>query len=166
MRKGEYIALANNDIVVPPRWSQPLVETLRTHRRAGMVTPLTFWLLKGYFQYGMLKNWDKTFRAPFALRKFQEVAWGECCVFKRKALREAGGYGEMYKGFGGEDLEMVFQLFSNGYDVYVDPRVFVYHQGYGSQRADIISQREIDRWYRENWKLFKSRWSQYTKGWK
>lgn len=166
MAKGEYIAVVNNDVVVPPHWSKPLVETLRQHRRAGMVTPLTFWLLKGYFQYNMLKRWNKKFSTPFRLQRFQEVVWGECCVFKRNALREVGEYNEMYKGFGGEDLEMVFQLFSKEYDVYVDPRIFVYHQGYASQRPDIISQREVNHWYRENWQLFKSRWPQYTKGWK
>ncbi len=48
--KGSFIAVMNNDIVVPPQWSRRLIKTLRTHPRAGMVTPLTFWLLKGYFQ--------------------------------------------------------------------------------------------------------------------
>ncbi|MFA4873562.1 MAG: glycosyltransferase [Patescibacteria group bacterium] len=166
LAQGTYIAVMNNDVVVPPHWSRPLIGTLQNHPRAGMVTPLTFWLLKGYFQYDMLKNWNKKFVQPFKLEKFKEVIWGECCVLRKSAWRETEGYCELYKGLGSEDLEMVFQLFAHGYEVYVDPRVFVYHQGYGSQVPDIISLRLISRYQKDNWKLFKSRWPQYTQGWR
>ncbi|MFX0073367.1 MAG: glycosyltransferase family 2 protein, partial [Candidatus Hermodarchaeota archaeon] len=133
LSKGEYIAIVNNDTVVPPEWFKPLKQTLDNNESAGMVSPMTFWIIRDcYFKHHAYSHFDKMFSKPFKLEKFKEVMWGEFCVFKRKALMEVGGYCELYKEFSGEDLEMSFQLFSKGYDIYIDPRVFVYHEGHAT----------------------------------
>ncbi|MBD3361201.1 glycosyltransferase [Candidatus Woesearchaeota archaeon] len=166
LSKGKYVAVVNNDTVVPPNWFKLLKETLDKNKKAGMVSPITYWLIKGYFSYGNLRNFDKTFSKPFKLMKFKDVVMGEFCVFKRKALKAVGGYSEIYHILSGEDLEMCFQLYSNGYDICVDPRVFVYHQGGASRIKSIISKKRERNIYQKNFKLFKSRWPKYTKGWK
>src|SRR3989338_7331965 len=143
---GDYIAVVNNDVVVPPNWFALLKQTLK-NKNAGMVSPLTLWLIESRFKYKQLKNWNLDFVTPkpFKLRKFKEVVWVEFCVFRRKVLIDVGGYNEVYKRLHAEDLEVVFQLFNKGYDVWVDPRVFVYHQGGASHIKSIISLREEDK---------------------
>ena len=89
--------------------------------------------------------------------------WGEFCLFKRKALDDVGGYCELYKNFGAEDLEMSFQLFSKGYDIYIDPRVFVYHEGNATQ--NLIEKTKRDKINKQNFELFKSRWPEYAGDW-
>jgi len=168
MSHGEFIAVVNNDTVVPPGWFEPLRETLVKNRKAGLVTPLTYWLIAGCFKYRMLKNWNKDFvnPKPFKLLKFKEVVWGEFCVFKKAALKKIGGFSQIYKKLHSEDLEAVFQLFDKGYDVFVDPRVFVYHEGGATHKAKIRSKEELDTIRQKNFELFKSRWIKYTKDWK
>ncbi len=166
LSNGEMIAIVNNDTIVPPNWNKSLLETLLKNKKAGMVHPITYFIIQNYFKYGNLKKFDTTFTRPFKLAKFKDVVWGEFMIFKKEALAKVGGFNEIYKVASGEDLEMNFQLYKKGYDIYVDPRVFVYHQGGASQIKSIISSKKRDKRWKENFELFKSRWPKYTKGWK
>ena len=163
---GQYVAVVNNDTVVSPNWFLPLKQTLDNNKKAGMVSPLTLWMMQSLFGNALIKKLDKKFEIPYKLRKFKDVVWGEFMLFKRKALKEVGGFSELYERASGEDLEIVFQLYSKGFDIYVDPRVFIYHEGGRSQTPDIISKETRDKYWDKNWKLFLSRWPKYTKGWK
>jgi len=164
--EGKYVAVTNNDVVVPPNWFAPLKQTLDRNPKAGMVSPITLWLLQGYFRNSLVKKLDKNFEKPYKLQKFKEIVWGEFMLFKRKALEAVGGFSELYERASAEDLEMVFQLYSKGFDIYADPRVFIYHEGSRSQTPDIISKKDRSKYWNKNWKLFLSRWPKYTKGWK
>ena len=166
LSKGAYLAVVNNDIVVPLNWFAPLKEALNNDKKAGMVSPLTLWVLQQRFGNDLVKKFDKNFTKPYKLEKFKEIVWGEFMLFKRKALEDVGGFCELYERASGEDLEMLFELYSHGWDVYVDPRVFVYHEGGRSQTGDIISKKDKDTYWKKNWQLFLSRWPKYTKGWK
>ncbi|OGI29645.1 MAG: hypothetical protein A2288_02475 [Candidatus Moranbacteria bacterium RIFOXYA12_FULL_44_15] len=163
---GQYVAVVNNDVVVSPNWFTPLKETLDKNKKAGMVSPITLWLMRGLFGNALIKKIDKKFKKPYQLKKFKDVVWGEFMLFKREALGKVGGFSELYERASGEDLEMIFQLYSKGFDIYVDPRVFIYHEGGRSQTPDIISKKDKDEYWNRNWKLFLSRWPKYTKGWK
>jgi len=162
LSKGKYIAVVNNDTVVRPNWFPPLRETLQKNKKIGMVSPITYWLIKGYYKYKNLRNFDTTFSKPFNCIKFKDVVWGEFCVFKAKALEAVEGYCELYKKATGEDLEICFQLYDKGYEIWVDPRVFIYHQGEASRKF----RKNFSKLNEKNFQLFKSRWPKYTKGWK
>lgn len=166
--EGEFVAVVNNDTVVPNRWNESLIDTLKNNKQAGMVTPLTYWIIVGHFKYKMYKNWDLDFKnpKPFVLTKFKDMVWGEFCVFRRSVLEEIGGYNEIYKKLHAEDLEMAFQLFDRGYEIYVDTRVFVHHEGGASHIDDIRSNKELEDIKKENFELFKSRWPEQTKYYK
>jgi GT2 family glycosyltransferase len=165
LSKGKFVAIVNNDTIVPKRWNEALIDTLQNNERAGMVTPLTYWIIAGHSKYKMYKNWNLDFKnpKPFILEKFKDMVWGEFCIFKRTVLEEIGGYNEIYKKLHAEDLEMAFQLFNRNYDIYVDPRVFVYHEGGASHITDIRPNKELEQIKKENYELFKSRWPEQTK---
>jgi GT2 family glycosyltransferase len=167
LSEGKYVAVINNDTVVSPNWDNLLLETLKKNPNAGMVSPITLWLLRGHFNYGMFPHFkeDKGTERIHKLEKFKELVWGEFCVFTRKALEEIGGYNPIYERAGSEDLEILFQLYKHGYDVYLDARSFIYHQGNASRKPEILSFEDAKRYEDKNFKLFKSRWPEYTKDW-
>ena len=162
---GRYVAVVNNDIVVTPNWFAPLKQTLDKNKGVGMVSPMTLWLMKGDFINYLMKRLKSDYSKPYKLRRFKEIVWGEFMLFNRKPLEQIGGFNEIYERAAGEDLEIVFQLFSHGFDIYVDPRVFIHHEGGRSQTSDIISKRTRDKYWDKNWKIFASRWSKYSKAW-
>lgn len=163
---GKYVAVVNNDVVVPPNWFAPLKQTLDKDKKAGMVSPITLWLLVGLYGNKLTKKMDQSFNKPYKLQKFKDVVWGEFMLFTRRALNAVGGFNPIYERATGEDLEILFQLYDKGFNVYADPRVFVYHEGSRSQTPDIISKKDRNKYWSKNWKLFLSRWPKYTKGWK
>ncbi len=160
---GKYVTIANNDTVVPPDWFKGLKKTLSKNKKIGMLSPITFNIIRSKYKYENLKNFNMF--KPFKCVKFKDVIWGEFCIFRRNALKEVGGYCELYKVASGEDLEMCFQLYKKGWYIYVDPNVFVYHQGGASQIKGILHGKERDKRWDNNFKLFLSRWPKYTKGW-
>lgn len=169
LAKGEIVAVINNDTVVPPDWELPLIETLEKNPQAGMVSPLTFWLLKAHFRYNFFPEFKETkkykFDVPIKLEPYKGIVWGEFCLFKRAALEKIGGYNPVYTQAGSEDLEILFQLYKHGYEVYLDPRVCVWHQGHASRRDDILPKPEAESADKRNYELFKSRWPEQTNHW-
>lgn len=170
LSKGKFIAIVNNDTVVGKDWFKPLRETLTKHKKVGLVHPLTFALFREYIQKYKPKKYFEILskpahkRKPIKLRKFVDIVWGEFCVFKRKALKDIGGFCELYKIASAEDLEMNFQLYSKGYDIYLDPRVHIHHEG-AITSSKLFGKKKTNRIWARNFKLFKSRWPKYTKGW-
>lgn len=166
---GEFVAVINNDTVVPPGWDSPLIETLESDPEAGMVSPLTFWLLKAHFTYKFFPEFERgnkqSFDTPIKLKPFDGIVWGEFCMFTRKALDTVGGYNPIYERAGSEDLEILFQLYDKGFAVYMDPRVCVWHQGHASRADDILPKKEAEDYDQKNYELFKSRWPEQTSHW-
>jgi GT2 family glycosyltransferase len=163
LSSGKYIAIVNNDTVVPPDWFPDLKKILVKNKKAGMVSPITYNIIKSKFLYGQYNKFN-LFK-EFKCTRFKDVVWGEFCLFRRRALEDVGGYNEIYKVASGEDLEMCFMLYKKGWDIYINPEVFVYHQGGASQIQSIIDKKKRDKMWDKNFKLFKSRWPKYTKGW-
>lgn len=166
---GEFIAVINNDTVVPPDWETSLIEVLAENEQAGMVSPLTFWLLKAHFRYNFFPEFKEVpkykFDTPIKMKPYQGIIWGEFCVFKKSTLEKIGGYNPVYERAGSEDLEILFQLYHHGYDVYLDPRVCVWHQGHASRRDDVLPKKEAEEYEKKNYELFKSRWLDQTSHW-
>ena len=169
LSQGEYVAVVNNDTVVPPHWEAPLLETLEQNPAAGMVSPLTFWLLKAHFTYKFFPEFERgkkdSFDTPIKLKPFEGIVWGEFCVFTRQALEAVGGYNPIYERAGSEDLEILFQLYDKGFEVFMDPRVCIWHQGHASRRPDVLPVKEAESYDEKNFALFKSRWPEQTKHW-
>lgn len=163
---GKYVAVANNDTVVPENWFENLKQVLDRDKNAGMVSPLTLWLIKQHYQNRLVDRLHNNFTKPYKLKRFKEVVWGEFLLYKKSVLDKIGGFCELYEGASGEDLEILFQVYDHNFNVYLDPRVFVYHEGRRSQTPDIISKKDRNNAWDKNWKLFLSRWPKYTQGWK
>lgn len=62
---------------------------------------------------------------------------------------------------GGEDLDMCFQLFEAGLDVYVDHRVFIYHE-WGSTGLRILGAERRREQYEAGYRTFLDKWSRYA----
>jgi len=163
LSKGKYVTIANNDTVVPPNWFKKLKKTLQKNKKIGMISPLTMNIIRQKYKYGAFSKLD--IFNPFKCDKFKDVVWGEFCVFRKKALKDVGGYSELYKIASGEDLEINFQLYEKNWEIWIDSAVFVYHQGGASQIKGVLHGKKRDLRWDKNFKLFCSRWPKYTKGW-
>ncbi len=164
LAKGEIITVANNDTVVPPDWAEKLIDTLDKYPTAGMVHPMTFWIIKNlYFEYKCYSAFDTTFSKPFQLDRFKDIVWGEFMVFRRKALKDVQNFDEIFKVAGAEDLDMNFKLYTKDYDIVIDPRVFIHHQGSATRK--LFPEQEMDEVDSRNFEIFKNKWPQYTEGW-
>ncbi|MBW3020137.1 hypothetical protein KY334_02480, partial [Candidatus Woesearchaeota archaeon] len=79
--------------------------------------------------------------------------------FTRKVLDDVGLFSEEYLEASGEDLDMLYKLHEKNYGVYIQPKVFIFHEG--GATGKLIDNEKLDRMYDRNWKLFLNKWSKY-----
>ncbi|MFH1376033.1 MAG: glycosyltransferase [Candidatus Woesearchaeota archaeon] len=157
LSKGKYVLIANNDTVVPPNWFQPMKEVFEKKKNVGMVYPLTNGSVLRYnFKIGRIKSLSKPFKIP----RWRQGVWGEFNLFTRKVLKDVGGYCEDYKQASAEDLDMLYTLYSKNYAVYVQPKVFVFHEGSITGDA-IFSKSEKNKRWNKNYLQFVKKWEKY-----
>jgi GT2 family glycosyltransferase len=159
---GDYVLVTNDDVVVPRRWFEQLREVIETHDRVGMVVPVMNYALpiqSHVGDHGSLRG-----IRPVRLVPFEQFVWGAFMLFAREALTKVGGFSEEYPTAGSEDLDMCFRLFEGGFDIYVDHRVFVYHE-WGSTGVRLLGAEQREALYLVNYDQFKARWHRYTAHW-
>tara|TARA_Y100000310_G_C20458934_1_gene704386 strand:- start:129 stop:842 length:714 start_codon:yes stop_codon:yes gene_type:complete len=155
LSKGKYVAIANNDVVVPPNWFPLMKEIFVKRKKAGMVYPLTYWTLRYNLKMGRISNLTKPIKIP----RWRQGVWGEFNVFPRKILDEINYFSEEYLEASGEDLDILYKLHQKNYGVYIQPKVFIFHEG--GATGNNISKEKLDKMYDRNWKLFLKKWKDY-----
>jgi GT2 family glycosyltransferase len=166
LSEGEYLAIANNDVIVPREWFEKLKKPFEKDKKCGIVSPLTFW----NYNFGLdtkriepLTSFFKKSKVKFIkLKKWNQGIWGEFLLFKRKTLIELGKFSEEYSTASAEDIDILFKYYKNGYNAYIQPEVFVYHEG-GSTAFVLgkIKQKKI--WNYNYNKIFVPKWKKYSK---
>lgn len=152
--RGEFVAIANNDIRFPDPWFEPLSESLRGET-AGMVVPVS---------EGGGKVQVRDPALPIVrLDPFGPTPHGFLMLLRTAALREVGGFCEVYKTASNEDKDLCFTLWERGRDVVVDHRVDVHHEVGATWRRTLGAWR-ARRLFKRNRKVFKKRWKHRLKG--
>ena len=120
LAQGEWLALLNNDLVLPRGWFEPL---LAAHRelgpRAGIVGSVQLSIPSGEVDHaGMRLNlkgkWEHIRQRPNALiRHLQPIrhspaVTGACVLLESDLWRKLGGFDEAYVN-GGEDVDLCFR---------------------------------------------------------
>jgi GT2 family glycosyltransferase len=78
-------------------------------------------------------------------------------VLRSALLREVGGFCEDYGLASNEDKDLCFTLWEAGYEVVVDHRVVVPHEG-GATWKTVLGHCRARRLWKKNRRLFKRRW--------
>jgi len=124
--RGEFVAFCNNDVEVPPKWANRLVETIRAHPSAGIVVPAIT----------TASNPVTVRSAPGdaieVLEPFSAPPAGVVYVMRRATTHELGRWEDEYEIASGEDVDLCFKVWVNDLDIVFDQRVLVDHVGHAT----------------------------------
>ena len=111
--KSKFIAFLDNDVMTPPNWLDPLIETIESDDKIAAVQSLyTEW---PYGDQPRLIPWFSTAAA----------------LTRREVLLNVGGFDEHYF-FYWEDTELSWRLYRAGYKILMVPKSKVYHEAHGT----------------------------------
>lgn len=133
--KTEYIALTDDDCVVPDNWLKEMVAAFENHPEAGVVLGN---LLPG--EYDPETSYLPTFvrEQPYLLKSTNDefkdkLGWGACMGIRQSAWKAVNGFDPVL-GAGAplksaEDRDFSFRVLDKGYQIYFTPQVGVIHNG-------------------------------------
>jgi GT2 family glycosyltransferase len=118
--QGEFLALLNNDLILQPRWLEPMLAAHAHLRgRAGLIGNIQLDAKSGLVDHaGLVVNitgkpvHDHT-RPPAISRPFRSIrrmpaVTGACVILERDLWKQLGGFDESYVN-GGEDIDLCFR---------------------------------------------------------
>jgi cellulose synthase/poly-beta-1,6-N-acetylglucosamine synthase-like glycosyltransferase len=165
LAEGEYIVIANNDTIVPKEWFGKLKKPFDIDKKCGIVSPLTFWNYNFGLDTKRIKPLTSFFKNSnsklIKLKKWNQGIWGEFLLFKRKTLIELGKFSEEYPIASAEDIDLLFTYYKNGYNIYIQPEVFVYHEGNASHK--LLGKEKEKIWDNNYHRIFVTKWKEYSK---
>lgn len=160
--EGAYVLVTNDDVVVSRNWFEHMKDVFVTNPKTGLVVPTMNHTLPVQTQTGDISHADEA--RPVRLEPFKQFVWGAFMLFSRASLARVNGFSEEFEIASGEDLDICFKLFEAGFDIYVDHRVFIYHE-WGSTGRRILGAERRRELYEANYVKFKLKWNRYTHDW-
>lgn len=157
------VVLLNNDVILPDRWLERLVEDAGGLPDAGTVTPLSNNTTISSFPNFLAENTnplqldleriDEAFQVARLNPVEAPTGIGFCMYIKRQCLTEVGELSEQSFGTGyGEENDFCQRALQKGWKSYISPNLYVHHRGgvsFGDQRTKRIrhADRILDRRY-------------------
>jgi len=158
--EGRYVLVTNDDVVVPPNWFESMRQLFVDHDRTGMVAPVMNYSVPEQAHRGDIRHFDEA--DAVKLTRFRQFIWGAFMLFSRSSLERVNNFSEEFALAGGEDTDMCFKLFEAELDIYVDHRVFVYHE-WGSTGNRLLGPERRMELYVANHEKVMQKWSRYTR---
>lgn len=155
LSKGEYVVIANNDVIAPPKWFAYMKDVFLKQKNVGMVYPLTYWSLRYNMRMGRVKDLEHPIKIP----RWRQGVWGEFNMFPRNVLKDVNNFSEEYPGASAEDIDMLYKLHQKNYGVYIQPKIFVFHECGATRKK--IPKDKLNNMYNRNWKIFLKKWAKY-----
>ena len=147
--KGEYLLLANNDTEFPPNWDKQLIETMENYPNAGIVSPV-------YTNGRRIARRTKPGNRIIKVSRFKRGPSGVAYFMRRSEMVNIFGlWCEDYAIASGEDADLCMTVWDNNYDVYIDERVLIIHEG------KVTSSSKLKDWeehFSKNGKQFRKKW--------
>lgn len=117
---GDYIVIANNDIVFTPNWSERMIKHFEKNCDLGVLGPVTN---KVNGEQSIDYNTDNTtFQYADRLVFF-------LVMIKKEVFSKIGVLDERFSPGGQEDTDFCFRARNNNYKVGIARNVFIYHYG-------------------------------------
>ena len=144
--QGEYLIFLNPDTTVTEGWISNMLDALKTHPNAGMVTPKI--LMMGqerintcgndvhFTGYGYLRGW---MAAADSMNTVEDVFSISGCSFmiRKQLFDQLGGFDEAFYPIYVEDTDLSWRARLAGYDCLYVPDSVIYHDytmGFGSEK--------------------------------
>ncbi|MBL8860560.1 MAG: glycosyltransferase [Planctomycetes bacterium] len=159
--RGEYLVFLDNDVVVTQGWLGRLLYHAEVDAQSGCVGPVTNraghnqevpW--EGSRSLAELERCSEE-RAIAQRRKFrfQTLMTSFCMLVRRAVVDEIGGFDERFSPWGFEDDDFSMRAALAGFRNRVALDVFVRHDHYGGQKAQVHNE------------LLARNWSQFARKW-
>ncbi len=165
LAEGKYIVIANNDTIVPKYWFDKLKKPFEIDKKCGIVSPLTFWNYNFGLDTKRIKPLTSFFKNSknklIKLKKWNQGIWGEFLLFKRKTLIELGKFSQEYPVASAEDIDILFTYYKNGYNTYIQPEIFIYHEGSASHK--FLGKAKEKIWNNNYYRIFVPKWRGFSK---
>ena len=152
LAQGKYVMMANNDTEFPPDWDKKLVDIIEKNPGAGIVTPV---YTSGRKSALRTEPGEKILKV-FPFRKYPSAV--AFLMRRNDFISKFGGWSEKYEIASGEDADLCFKVWKAGYDILIDERVLIIHEG------KVTSSSKLEDWqahFKLNSRQFKKKWFYY-----
>ena len=152
LAQGKYVMMANNDTEFPPDWDKKLVDIIENNPGAGIVTPV---YTSGRKSALRTETGEKILKV-FPFRKYPSAV--AFLMRRNDLISKFGGWSEKYEIASGEDADLCFKVWKAGYDILIDERVLIIHEG------KVTSSSKLEDWqahFKLNSRQFKKKWFYY-----
>ena len=152
LAQGKYVMMANNDTEFPPDWDKKLVDIIEKNPGAGIVTPV---YTSGRKSALRTETGEKILKV-FPFRKYPSAV--AFLMRRNDFISKFGGWSEKYEIASGEDADLCFKVWKAGYDILIDERVLIIHEG------KVTSSSKLEDWqahFKLNSRQFKKKWFYY-----
>ncbi len=161
---GEYIIIANNDIIVTQNWLTRLIEVAESDSNIGIVGPISNYVsgaqLDKNANYKSIEEMHK-YAASVAkenkgkITEFPRVAF-LCTLIKKEVIDKIGGLDERFSPGNFEDDDFCLRAQLAGYKTVIAHDVFIHHYGSKSFKAD--GDKAYDERIEKNRQIFINKW--------
>ena len=150
---GKYIMMANNDTEFPEKWDVNLIDSFNYNSKIGLVSPV---YTTGAGIVGLRKSVG--FR-QIVLTKFGLYPSGVAYFSKKKLIKDVfKGWSEDYHLASGEDADFCYRVWSLNFDIIIDERVLIKHEGKVTTKTKITKWKKL---WKKNARKFRMKWAFY-----
>ena len=150
---GNYIMMANNDTEFPEKWDIHILENFKKYKNVGLVSPT--------YTAGsrLIALRDSTKNNQIIAKKFGDYPSGVAYCLNNEFITETiQGWCEDYPIASGEDADLCYRVWSKNYDIIIDERVLVLHEGKVTTKSKIKNWKKL---WKKNGKKFRRKWFFY-----
>ncbi|MCE1189392.1 MAG: glycosyltransferase [Ignavibacteria bacterium] len=161
---GDYVVIANNDILFTPYWLERLIDLAEAHPQIGITAPVSNVVSGVQLEpLATYKSIDEMYRFAEKLYKervgkyaiFPRVAF-LCVLLKRELITKIGGLDERFAPGNFEDDDYCLRSEMAGYKTAIAQDVFIHH--YGSKSFKAEGQKKYDDRLKINHAKFVEKW--------
>jgi len=153
LAEGEYIMMANNDTEFPSKWDIHILENFQKYKNVGLVSPA---YTTGSRLIALRKN---TKDNQIITKKFGDYPSGVAyCLNYNFMVKIINGWCEDYPIASGEDADLCYKVWSKNYDIVIDERVLVIHEGKVTTKLKIKNWKKL---WKKNAVQFRRKWFFY-----
>ncbi len=162
--KGNYILIANNDIVVTEGWLERMLEVAESDNKIGIVGPISNAVsgvqLDKEAKYSNLEEMHRYSEQVKQLHSGQTLEFPRvaflCTLIKREVINKIGGLDERFSPGNYEDDDYCLRAQIAGFKTVIAKDVFIHH--YGSKSFAAEGPDKYKRRLEINQKIFVEKW--------
>lgn len=136
MISGKYVVMLDSDIILTPKWQSNILEFFDSTPDAGVVCPLLLFPQNNSIQCAGMLFSECMARRKFFLKKYRSEDFPSpykvqsgvfaFCAIKSHIIKQVGLLDtNFFNGY--EDIDYQFRIRKLGFNIYINPKMIIYH---------------------------------------